>query len=99
MVKGSTPTFTITLPFETNELASLSASFAQEGRTVAVIPHERMFLEGNIASFTLTEEESLSFISGAVAELQLKAEALSGDVVISKIKKLPVYKRNPELFS
>ncbi len=99
MVKGSTPTFTVTLPFTVDELSSLSASFAQEGRTVAVIPHERMFLEGNIASFTLTEEESLCFVSGTVAELQLKAVALSGDVLISKVKKLPVYKKNPDLYS
>lgn len=96
MVKGSTPTFTITLPFDSSELSSLNASFAQDGRTVVTVGHERMYCDGKTVGFTLTEKESLTLVSGTVAELQLRAEALSGDVLISKIKKIPVYKRNPE---
>ena len=98
MIRGSTPTFTLSLPTDPSVFVSAEATFVQDGRCLLVKTTGEM--AGNAAdrtlSFALSESETLLFAAGSVAELQLRLVTEDGQILLSYPKRLAVGRRLPE---
>lgn len=95
MVRGSTPTFTCDLGTDSALFPSISATFVQEDTLTLLLPHDRMTLDGESVSFSLSEEETLAFAPGT-AELQLRVATEDGTILLSDIRRVAVRRRLPE---
>ncbi len=96
MVKGSTPTFTIKLPVHTDTINYIQAVFVQENTCSLIVETDRMVLDGNFASFTLKEWETLEFAPGVIADIQFSLSTKDGNVYVYDIRKIAVQKKYPE---
>lgn len=73
MYRGTTPTFTFTLPFESSQITSLNLCFVQLGEIVLEKALSDCRPNGNTLQFDLTEEETLRFDAGkGMVEMQLR---------------------------
>lgn len=59
MYRGTTPTFTFTLPIECETISMLSVAFKQGGELLFERGLPDVTMSGNVLSCTLTEEETL----------------------------------------
>jgi len=74
MLRGTTPTVTLTLP-EDVDLSGASVaylSFGQGGADLFDVPIDRLTLNDNVCSATLTQNETLSLASGTKTQIQLR---------------------------
>lgn len=73
MIRGTTPTHTFTLPFDSTGITKLSIAYAQGGRVVLEKTLPDCNIKGNVITVSLTEEDTLKFDSNkAMAEIQLR---------------------------
>ena len=86
MTRGTNPTCTITLPFDTSTLKTVRVTFAQ-GEHKIVKKDADLTMEGNIVKFDLTQEETLSFADDKRVEVQLKALNNAGKIQLSNVHK------------
>ena len=96
MVKGSTPTFTLKLPVHTDIISFIEAIFVQGDEFSMSVDKDRMSFDGYCASFTLEDWETLEFVPGVIAELQISLSTTDGKVYVSDTKKISVRKKYPE---
>ena len=96
MVKGSTPTFRLKLPVHTDIITDIQAIFVQENESSLTIENDRMTFDGFYASFTLEDWETLEFVPGIIADLQVTLMTSDGKTYVSDIKKVAVRKKYPE---
>ncbi len=96
MVKGSTPTFTLKLPIQTDVINYIEVVFVQKNNCVLTIEDDRITRSGAYVSFTLEEWETLEFAPGEIVEIQISFSTSNGQVFVSDIKKLAVQKKYPE---
>lgn len=82
----STPTHTLTLPFDTNTIKSLMVIYAQDGIEVFHKSKEDCTLDGNTISVTLTQEETKSFNHKLDVQVQLRVVTYNGASMVSEIK-------------
>lgn len=82
MRRGTTPTHTFTLSFDTRTISKLRIIYSQGGG--AVVTRDDATLNGNTATVRLTQEETLRFNARAV-EIQLRALTVGGDALASDI--------------
>ena len=64
MYRGTTPTFTFTLPIECETISRLSVAFKQGGKLLFERCLPDVTMSGNVLSCTLTEEETLQLRVG-----------------------------------
>lgn len=64
MYRGTTPTFTFTLPIECETISMLSVAFKQGGELLFERGLPDVTMSGNVLSCTLTEEETLQLRGG-----------------------------------
>lgn len=83
MTRGTTPTLTFALPFETDGITDGYITIAQRGAQNLDLPISRCTREGTILTVTLTQEETLS-LKSARAEIQLRLK-FGERVIASKI--------------
>ena len=73
MYRGTTPTFTFTLPFESSQITSLNLCFVQWGEIVLEKTLSDCRPDGNTLQIDLTEAETLQFDAGkGMVEMQLR---------------------------
>ena len=96
MVKGSTPTFKLKLPVHTDIISTIQVIFVQENYSSLTVESDRMTFDGYYVTFKLEDWETLEFVPGVIADLQLSLSTIDGDVYVSDIKKVAVRKKYPE---
>ena len=88
MYRGTTPTFTFTLPIECETISKLSVAFKQGGELL----FERGLPDvtsGNVLSCTLTEEETLQLRGDTELQIQLRVGVGSARMA-SQVFRVPV---------
>lgn len=93
MFRGTTPTFTFTLPFECNQITALSVCFAQKKEVVLEKELGNCSVKDKTVSVTLTEEKTLLFQheKGAV-EIQLRVGCgdarLASNIILVSVERI-----------
>lgn len=72
LVRGTTPTFTLTLPFIAEAITILSVAFAQNGTVVVNKTLDDVTVSGKQITLTLDEDETLLFDDTTDIEIQLR---------------------------
>lgn len=74
MLRGTTPTVTLTLPeeFDLSGVTVAYMSFGQKELEVFSVPKSRITMEANAATATLTQEETLQLSSNYPTKIQLR---------------------------
>ena len=85
MIRGTTPTLTFTIPFDTKYLAEAFITLAQNKKVVLEKSLADCTLDGNLMSVRLTQAETLELESGAITEIQLRVRTLEGEALASDI--------------
>ena len=84
MIRGTTPTFEFTLPFEVDALAKCYISFSQFGRVVLEKNIDEVTTNGKKISFKLTQEETLRFAPDFI-QIQIRCVTMDGEALASNI--------------
>ena len=84
MFRGTTPTFTFTLQFDTSEIDDAFATFAQSGTIVIDKGLSDMEKDGRKLRVKLSQEETLRLKGNSGVEIQL-AVRIGSNVMRSKI--------------
>lgn len=90
MYRGTTPTLTFTLPYETNLISKCYVSFFQKERIRVEKELANCDCDGNKISVKLTQADTLSFVSNTVVKIQIRALLTDGNAVTSKIMEMTV---------
>lgn len=92
MRRGTTPTLTFTTPYTAELVQSGYLTFQQRGTNVLDIPlsDPSITVEDNAISVTMTQEQTLAFITAAPAEAQIRAILTSNAAVASNIVRIPI---------
>lgn len=90
MIRGTTPTHTFQIPFNTNLLKEIRISYAQRDAVVVEKSTEDCKLDGMNISVKLTQEETLRFSENVVAALQLRVLLNDGNVLATPVLRLDV---------
>lgn len=90
MIRGTTPTLTFTLPFETTDIKRLWVIFSQRGRDVLLLDGGRCTVDGNKVVTKLTQEETLSLQQNSTVEIQLRVLMVDDTALASRIITSPV---------
>lgn len=83
MRRGTTPTHTFTLPFDTGTLSKVRIIYSQGG--FPVVTRDDADLDGNTATLKLTQEETLKFDSSQTVSVQVRVLTVGGDALASDI--------------
>ena len=89
MYRGTTPTFTFTLPIECETITKLSVAFKQGGELLFERGLPDVTMSGNVLSCTLTEEETLQLRWGMELQIQLRVGVGSARMA-SQVFRVPV---------
>lgn len=74
MFRGTTPTFTFTLPFDGSSITALNLCFAQRGEIVLEKNLDEFTIDGKTIQVDLSETETLLFDANkGMVEMQLRA--------------------------
>lgn len=84
MRRGTTPIHRFTLPVKTEEISKIRVLYAQNGKLILTKQDEVTYESGR-AVVTLTQEDTLLFKSGTMAEIQLRIITTDGDVLASNV--------------
>lgn len=90
MKRGTTPTHTFTLPFETSLLKTVRVVYSQLGRVILTKTGGELSLSGNTVSVKLSQEDTLRFNCSHPVEIQIRVKTLTGDVHNSDIERTTV---------
>lgn len=85
MYRGTTPTLSFKLPFDTSDLSAAWVTLAQDGRVIIDKPISDCVLEGNVLAVTLTQEETLKLTAENRTEVQLRVKTTDGIAMASTI--------------
>lgn len=72
MIRGTTPTLTFKLPFDCSTIDLINISFAQHSKVLLEKDYYDCVINGNEISVTLSEDDTLKFVSGEHAEIQIR---------------------------
>lgn len=89
MYRGTTPTFTFTLPIECETISRLSVAFKQGGKLLFERCLADVTMSGNVLSCTLTEEETLQLHGDTELQIQLRVGVGSARMA-SQVFRVPV---------
>lgn len=90
MIRGTTPTLTFTLPFQTEIIRSLMLTFYQCNREVFTLEKEDCVVQGNIVTVTLKQSHTLQFVNNAYIEIQMRILTTDGSAMASEIVKTTI---------
>lgn len=88
MIRGTTPTHTFEVPFDTSTIDKLEIQYAQGANIVLTKVKEDSILSGNVIRVDLTQEETLKFKEGYAA-VQLRVSR-QGIVMVCESFVIPV---------
>lgn len=90
MIPGTTPTHTFSIPVDATALAEMRITYKQGDTIVMQKGKNDCTLSGKKAVIRLSQEDSLLFENRIPVRIQIKCKTTSGDVLVSKIKMVPV---------
>ena len=85
MRRGTTPTHTFTIPFDTGAIEKVRVVYAQSDMVKIVKRECDVEMEGNVISVTLTQAETLRLDCKLQTEIQLRVVTLAGEALASDI--------------
>ena len=85
MIRGTTPTHTITFPFDLSDVKDFVVTYVQRGKIVLEKKKEDFEISGSKATVTLAQEDTLKFDHTSVVEIQAKVLMTGGTVLASNI--------------
>lgn len=93
MIRGTTPTFTFTLPASVGNYKRIEIYVSQFGNLKITKTEKDCTLEGNTVKCVLTQDETLKLIGNEYADVQIRVltnanEALASIVYRVKVNKL-----------
>lgn len=91
MRRATTHTFSFLLPREANYYSELLVTISQDEEQIINRRKNELRLEGTKVSITLTQEETLRFVAGVPAKIQIRAYANATDAPGSRIWTVPVF--------
>lgn len=90
MIRGTTPTHTFRLPFDTSMVDEVKITYAQDGDIKLVKGTEECVLEGSAVKVTLTQNDTFSFDVTKAVQVQIRILTISGEALASVIEKIGV---------
>lgn len=84
MYRGTTPTLTFNIPFDTADITDLHIAFAQKKEVVLEKGLEDCVLNENTITVTLTEDDTLALTQNQNVEIQIRC-ACNGTIMASTI--------------
>lgn len=88
MKRGTTPTHTFTLPFDTSIISKCRVIYSQNDD--AKITKTDVTMSGNTVSVKLTQEDTFALECSKFVEIQLRVLTLGGEALNSDIIRVPV---------
>lgn len=88
MIRGTTPLFEFTLPFDTSMLAEAWVTLSQLGQEKVTKTLAECTTAGEVLSVRLTQEETLKFDASIETEIQLRVRTAMGEALASDIIKI-----------
>ena len=93
MIRGTTPTITFTLPFDTSDINKVWITFSQQEQEVfTLVRSDCKFYEDTI-EVTLTQEQTLKLIPNTFVEIQIRIldyydSAMASDVIVEPMDRI-----------
>ena len=92
MIRGTTPTHTFNIPFDTSVVKEVKILYAQDDVKVLEKNTEDCALSGNSVSVTLTQEDTFKLDCKKPVEIQIRVLTLDGEALTSVPEKVGVSK-------
>ena len=92
MIKGTTPTHTFTLPFNTETISKLRIIYSQNDNVILVKQMNDCVMNDKQVSVTLTQEDTFLFEHVYPVEIQIRVLTLGGNALASVPEKVGVSK-------
>ena len=90
MIRGTTPTHTFKLPFDTSLIERVKIIYAQNGEKVFCKETPDCTLLGDSVSTRLTQEETFSLDCGKLVQIQLRVLTTAGEALATDEMVVPV---------
>jgi hypothetical protein len=87
MRRGTTPTHTMTLPFNTDTIDKIRILYSQKDELILTKNTEDCTISGNIVTVSLTQEDTLLFKNDIIIEIQVRILFKDGTAAASDIFK------------
>lgn len=84
MIRGTTPTITFKLPFDTEVLDKVWITFSQNNREVFTLSNDRLEMNGNVITTDLSQFETLQLTSNCKVEIQIRCKTTDNKALASK---------------
>lgn len=88
MIRGTTPTHTYHMPFDTALIDKIKITYAQNGVVVLTKEKADCKIDGNAVTVRLTQEDTLKFDASRV-QIQVRVLTTGGDALASDIVTKP----------
>jgi hypothetical protein len=85
LIRGTTPTIEIELPFSADLLAEAFVTIAQHRIVVIDKSLKDCEVNGNVLTLRLTQKETLLMDGDCISEIQIRGRTVTGDAVASEI--------------
>lgn len=92
MIRGTTPTHTFTIPFDTALIKEVRVTYAQADVPIVWKETKDCTLEGNTISTTLTQEDTLSFDCTKAIQIQIRVLTTAGEALSTRVQNISVEK-------
>lgn len=92
MTRGTTPTHTFILPFDTALIQKIMVIQAQNDQELFHKELEDCVCAGNEVKLKLTQEDTLKFDDGPYAQIQIRVLTVDGNALASVIQRVGVQK-------
>lgn len=96
IVKGASYHATIQTPLPPENYAAMRVTFAQGGQVIAAKDKEGLLLQNGLVIVQLSQEDTLSFLAGAPALMQIRCYRSEYDAPGSACWPIPVQASNEE---
>lgn len=90
MIKGTTPTHTFNIPFDTSLVKVCRIIYAQNDEVLFIKTNEDCTLEGSVIKTRLTQEDTFMFDHNKPVQIQLRILTKNGESLSSVINKVGV---------
>lgn len=90
MIKGTTPTHTFKLPFDTSNIKKVMVIYAQNEKELFHKDTDECRLNGKKVSVTLSQEETLQFNHKRNVQIQVRVLTNNDVAVASQIKEVAI---------
>lgn len=92
MIRGTTPTHTFELPFDSDMVSKARVLYAQNGIIVLTKDNEECLREGSCISVKLTQKDTLKFDCNYPVEVQIRVLLDNEEALASTVIKVSVGK-------